>query len=140
MTISEPLSKTQTGRPSGHPLNPPKREKMIRLLVMYNLPDGADEAEFLEWRLGPHQQSNAALPQTLRTDFSRVVGAWPDGATPRFRFVTTLEWPDMAAFETAFYASDVQSGLFENIKRLGEHEYSICEILASSADIEARAA
>jgi len=113
---------------------------MIRLLVMYNLPDGADEGEFLDWRLGSHQQSNAALPLMLRTDFGRVVGAWPDGVAPRFRFVTTLDWPDMAAFESAFYESDVQSGLLQNIKRLGDHEYSICEILASSAAVEAHAA
>jgi len=110
---------------------------MIRLLVMYNLPDGADEAAFLDWRLGPHQRSNAALPLMLRTDFARVVKAWPDGAVPRFRFVTTLEWPDMAAFERAFYAPDVQAGLLENIKKLGDYEYSVCEILTTAKNIEA---
>ena len=111
---------------------------MIRLLVMYNLPAGADEAEFLDWRLGPHQRSNAALPSMLRTDFARVVGAWPDSAVPRFRFVTTIEWPDRAAFESAFYAPDVQAGLLENIKLLGDYEYSFAEILASSEDLEAQ--
>jgi len=109
---------------------------MIRLVVMYNLPEGADEDAFLEWRLGPHQQSNAALPRMLRTDFARVVGGWPDGAVPRFRFVTTLEWPDLAAFESAFYAPEVQAGLLENIKKLGDHEYAVTEILTRS-DIEA---
>jgi hypothetical protein len=111
---------------------------MIRLLVMYNLPDGADEAEFLDWRLGPHQRSNAGLPSMLRTDFARVVGAWPAGATPRFRFVTTIDWPDLAAFEAAFYAPDVQAGLLENLKRLGDHEYSVCEILTSATGAEAQ--
>ena len=37
----------------------------------------------------------------------------------------------MEAFQRAFYAPSVQAELRENIKRLGEHEYSICEILAS---------
>lgn len=108
---------------------------MIRLIVMYNLPDDADEAEYLAWRLGPHQQSNAALPLMRHTDFGRIVKGWPDGASPRFKYVTTLEWPDMAAFEQAFYAPDVQNELIENIKKLGEFEYSISEILTSTEDI-----
>ena len=85
---------------------------MIRLIVMYNLPDGASEGEFLEWRLGPHQTSNAALPQVLRTDFGRIVKGWPDGSKPRFRFVTTLEWPNLAAFDAAFYAPEVAVSAF----------------------------
>ena len=108
---------------------------MIRLIVMYNLPSDADETQFLDWRLGAHQQSNAALPQMLNTDFGRIVGAWPQDAVPRFRFVTTVEWPNMSAFEEAFYESDVQAGLRENIKKLGDFEYSISEILTSSNDI-----
>jgi hypothetical protein len=104
---------------------------LIRLVVMYNLSDGADEGAFLDWRLKHHQNANAALPGVLRTDFARVVKAWPDQAVPRFRFATILEWADMEAFQRAFYAPSVQAELRENIKRLGEHEYSICEILTS---------
>jgi hypothetical protein len=105
---------------------------MIRLVVMYNLPEGADETAFLDWRLNHHQDANAALHGVLRTDFARVVKAWPDQAVPRFRFATILEWPDMEAFERGFYAPGVQAELLENIKRLGDHEYSICEILTAS--------
>ncbi len=105
---------------------------MVRLIVMYNLPEAADEGAFLEWRLDHHQRANAALPGVLRTDFAKVVKAWPDGAKPRFRFVTILEWPDSQAFESAFYAPSVQSELLGNLERLGEFEYSICEILATS--------
>jgi hypothetical protein len=107
---------------------------MIRLIVMYNLPDGADEEEFLDWRLGPHQQYNTALPMMTRNDFGRVLKGWPEGAQPRFRFVTTVDWPDLASFEGAFYAADVQAGLRENIKRLGDYEYSVAEILASTGE------
>jgi hypothetical protein len=105
---------------------------LIRLVVMYNLPDDADEGAFLDWRLKHHQKTNAALQGVVRTDFARVVKAWPDHAVPRFRFATILEWPDMEAFQRGFYAPSVQAELRENIKRLGEHEYSICEILTSS--------
>lgn len=103
---------------------------------MYNLPEGADECVFLDWRLNHHQNTNAHLPGVLRTDFARIVRGWPDQAIPRYRFVTVLEWADKQAFERAFYADDVQIGLRENIKRLGDHEYSICEILASSANTQ----
>jgi len=109
-----------------------KSKKLIRLVVMYNLPEGADEAAFLDWRLNHHQDANSAIPGVLRTDFAKLVKAWPDQVIPRFRFATILEWPDMAAFEAAFYAPKLQAELLENIKRLGDHEYSICEILTSS--------
>jgi hypothetical protein len=99
---------------------------------MYNLPEGADEQAFLDWRLNHHQYTNAALPGVLRTDFARVLKAWPDQAVPRFRFATILEWRDREVFEHAFYAPSVRAELRENIKRLGEYEYSICEVLASS--------
>ena len=105
---------------------------MIRLVVMYNLPEGADESAFLDWRLNHHQASNSALAGVLRTDFAKVVKAWPEEVKPRFRFATILEWSNIVAFENAFYAPDVQMQLLENIKRLGEYEYSICEILTSS--------
>jgi len=105
---------------------------MIRLIVMYNLRAGADEAAFLDWRLNHHQSANAALPGVLRTDFAQVLEAWPDRAKARFRFVTTLEWLDRQAFERAFYAPNVQAALRENLERLGEFEYSICETLTST--------
>lgn len=108
---------------------------MIRVIVMYNLPDGADETDFLDWRLGAHQRHNTALPDVLRTDFARITGAWPSSVVPRFRFITTVEWPDLASFERAFYAADVQAGLLENIKKLGEYDYSISEIITSSNDV-----
>lgn len=108
---------------------------MIRLIVMYNLPDGADEKTFLDWRLGPHQASNASMPQVSRTDFARIIGGWPEQTTPRFRFVTVVEWPDHAAFEAAFYAPSLQTDLRANLNKLGDYEYSISEILPSSQEI-----
>ena len=109
---------------------------MVRLIVMYNLPQGADEDAFLQWRLNHHQRANAALPGVVRTDFAKVVQAWPAGAGPRFRFVTILEWPGRQEFENAFFAPRVQAELRQNLERLGEFEYSICEIQASSANGE----
>jgi len=45
---------------------------VIRLTVLYNLPPGSDEEEFLRWRLGEHQEANASMPGVLRTDFGQV--------------------------------------------------------------------
>lgn len=105
---------------------------MIRLLVMYNLAPGSDESAYLDWRLNDHQASNAAMPETLRTDFARIVGAWPPEAKPRFKFVTSAEWPTRAAFEAAFYEPTALKNLRENLKRLGEYEFTVTEILTSS--------
>ena len=52
---------------------------MVRLTVLYNLPEGADENAFLEWRLGEHQQENASMEGVIRTDFARIDEQWtPD--------------------------------------------------------------
>lgn len=45
---------------------------MIRLTLMYNLADHVNEDEFLEWRLGEHQEDNMSSPGVVRSDFSRV--------------------------------------------------------------------
>ena len=45
---------------------------MIRLTVLYNLPEGADQAEFIKWRLTEHQASNESISGVLSTDFARI--------------------------------------------------------------------
>jgi hypothetical protein len=108
---------------------------MIRLTVLYNLPAGANEEEYLEWRLGEHQQSNESQPGVLRTDFGRVDQVWnpddPQASTP-FRFMTIADWPDREAFEKAFFDPDFQRELKENLKKLADAQFLISEILASS--------
>lgn len=106
---------------------------MIRLTVLYNLPDGADEDEFLEWRLTDHQQDNQSMSGVLRTDFARVTDSWSHGDSPEYRFQTIAEWPDRETFEASFYADDVQAGLTENLKRLGDYTFLVSEVLTDSA-------
>ena len=105
---------------------------MVRLTVLYNLPPGADEAAFLEWRLNEHQRNNASRPGVLRTDFAVVESAWPRGAKPRHRFVTIAEWPDRESFEAAFYDPDALARFEENLKLLDDPVFLIGEVLASS--------
>ena len=105
---------------------------MIRLTVLYNLPEGADEAEFLRWRLGEHQQNNASRPGVLRTDFAVVESAWPRGAAPRHRFMTIAEYPDRETFEKSFYEPEAQARFQENLKKLDDPVFLMGEVLISN--------
>lgn len=105
---------------------------MTRLTVLYNLPPGADEAEYLNWRLTEHQASNASMPDVVHTDFGRIEGAWPKGQPAPYRFMTTADWPTREAFEAAFYAPELQEALRENLKKLADPVFLISEILATT--------
>ena len=102
---------------------------MIRLTVFYNLSPDADEEEFLKWRLTEHQDANLAIEGVVRTDFSRIDEAWPEGTDPPYRFMTTVDWPDMESFKKGFYDPEVQAGLEENLKMLSNPVFLIGEIL-----------
>jgi hypothetical protein len=104
---------------------------MIRLTVLYNLKPFVDEEEFLKWRLGAHQQSNAAMPGVLRTDFARIEGVWPDGAPVPYRFMTTADWPDMASFRAAFYEPQALAALEKNLEMLSDPIFLVSEILVN---------
>ena len=108
---------------------------MIRLTVLYNLPEGTDEAEFLRWRLGEHQQSNASMEGVIRTNFARVDERWtPDNwqAAPPHRFMTISEWEDRASFEKSFYDPKTQAKLLEDIKKIADPVFLISEILITT--------
>lgn len=104
---------------------------MIRLTVLYNLPEGSDEAEFLRWRLGEHQAANAAAPGVVRTDFALVTSALPGAAPARHRFMTIAEWPDRESFERAFYAPEAMAALEENLQKLADPVFMVSEVLTS---------
>ncbi len=107
---------------------------MIRLTVLYNLPEDTVEAEFLEWRLSEHQDAVESMPGVVRTDFARITERWPDGAMPEYRFQTTADWLNRESFESGFYDDAVQSDLRENLKRLGDYAFMVSEILVESGD------
>ncbi len=85
---------------------------MIRMTLLYNLPDTTDETEFLHWRLGEHQAENASMPGVIRTDFARIDEQWtldnPHAPAP-YRFMTTVEWADRESFEKNFYGESRES-------------------------------
>lgn len=103
---------------------------MIRLTILYNLPPGDDEEAFLQWRLGDdYRDTNMAIEGVVHADFGRVNDAWPEGAEAPYRFMTTIDWPDMASFERGFYDPQVQADLDEDLKRLADPVFLITEIL-----------
>ncbi len=105
---------------------------MIRLTVMYNLPQGTDEEEFLRWRLGEQQQANADAPGVLRTDFAIVESALQHLGPARHRFMTVAEWPDRETFERTFYAPEALAALEANLAKLADPVFLVSEVLASS--------
>lgn len=102
---------------------------MIRLTVLYNLAKGADEKSYLDWRLTEHQDSNKAMPGIIQTDFGLITESWPDNNAAKYRFMTTMDWPDRKSFEAGFYEEQVQVDLKENLKRLGEYTFMVSEII-----------
>ena len=107
---------------------------MIRLTVLYNLQPDVDEAQFLQWRLGEHQQENMASPGVIRSDFGLVQLDAMREAPPAYRFMTTADWPDMESFRAAFYAPEMQEGLKESLKMLKDPLFLVSEILVQEAN------
>lgn len=105
---------------------------MIRLTVMYNLPEGESEETFLEWRLSEHQENNESMSGVIHTDFARITESWPQGATPAYRFQTTAEWPDRESFDAGFNNADVQRSLKKNLERLGDYSFFVSDVLIES--------
>jgi hypothetical protein len=112
---------------------------LIRLTVLYNLPPGQDEEEFLEWRLGEHQSANMAIEGVTASQFHRML---EDGdAEPAYRFMTTVDWPDRESFERGFYNPQVQTDLKENLKKISDPLFLVSEcIVEERRDIKGRTA
>jgi len=104
---------------------------MIRLTVLYNLPGESDEEEYVAWRLSTHKDYLQSLPGVLHSDFARIADSWTNGATPTFRFQTTIDWPDRDSFDRDFFNDTVQANLRENLKKLGEYQFIVSEILSA---------
>lgn len=105
---------------------------MVKLTVLYNLPEGADHEEFLRWRTTEHQQQNASMPGVLKTDF--YVAEETAFGPPKYRYITEAYWADMESFEAAFFAPETQAQLQEDIKRLRDPVFLISREVISSGE------
>ena len=104
---------------------------MIRLTVLYKLKPEVNEEEFVKWRLTEHQTANTGIAGVIRTDFTRIDSAWPEEKDTPYRFMTTVDWPDMKSFETGFYDPDVQQGLEKNLEMLEDPVFVVGEVLVT---------
>jgi|OM-RGC.v1.029588726 hypothetical protein len=98
---------------------------MVKLTVMYNLPEGADHEAFLAWRTTEHQRSNASVPDVIRTDFY-VATRGLDGP-PRYKYVTEAWFETMEALEAAFLTGAARKKLDADVERIFEPVFIISE-------------
>jgi hypothetical protein len=114
---------------------------MVKLTVIYTLPEGADHEVFLKWRTTEHQKENMGIPGVIRSDFYAVQETYthktdvsPDRlqAEPlRYRYMTEAYWPDMESFTSAFFDSGYQKGLMDSLKRIADPLFLVSEEVLS---------
>ena len=98
---------------------------MVKLTVLYNLPDGADHESYLAWRTGEHQQANASAPHVLKTDF--YVATSTQLGEPKYRYITEAYFETMADLNASFFSEASQSKLQEDVKRIKDPVFLISE-------------
>ena len=107
---------------------------MIKLTVMYNLPEGADHDEFVRWRTTDHQEENMAIPGVSKSDFYAVKEAWKKDHLP-YRYITEVYWPDMDTFRKAFFDADYQKELAKSLERISDPLFLISEEVLSEETV-----
>jgi hypothetical protein len=104
---------------------------MVKLTVLYNLPPDMDPEEFVRWRTTTHQEENASMPGVIKTDFYIAVDE-PDGAPPRYRYITEAWWETMEELETAFYDAEVQAQLAKDGETFTDRLFLVSEEIVST--------
>jgi hypothetical protein len=114
---------------------------MIKVTVLYNLPPGKDEDEFVRWRTTTHHRSNISQPGVLKTDFYRIVGkpmVGPDQPATNgapYRFMTEAYWPDLAAFEAAWNDPQQQAELVPAVAKIADALFLVSEEVLSHSNV-----
>ena len=103
---------------------------MVKLTVMYNLPPDADHAEFIRWRTTEHQAANMTMPGLIKSDFYVIKEGWPGKKAP-YSYLTEAYFPDMDAFQKAFFESGFQARLTESLNRIADPIFLISEEVIS---------
>jgi hypothetical protein len=133
---------------------------MVKLTVMYTLPEGADPEAFLEWRTTEHQRENMGIPGVIKSDFYAVREIYTHGsegdkrihekesetgskaqeqtsedrlrAYPRiYRYITEAYWPDMESFRSAFFDSGYQKRLMDSLQKIANPLFLISKEVLS---------
>lgn len=110
---------------------------MIKVTVLYNLPPGTDEEEFLKWRTTTHHQANIARPGVVRSDFYRVIGMpmigpdRPASSTAPYRFITESYYPDLETFRASWEDPEEQARLVPAVAKIADALFLISEEIQS---------
>ncbi len=103
---------------------------MVKLSVLYNLPEGSDHEAFIRWRTGEHQAENAAAPHVLKTDFyqchATVLGE------PVFQYITEAYFASMEHLQASLLTDEALVKLKEDSKRGKDFIFLVSEELAST--------
>ena len=108
---------------------------MIKVTVLYNLPPGADEAEFVRWRTGEHHAANIARPGVVRAEFCRVLGTpavgpdRPASDDPPFRFITESWWSTYDSFVASWNDPAEQARLVPAVAKIADALFLVSEEL-----------
>ena len=105
---------------------------MVKLTVMYNLPERADHEEFIKWRTTEHQKENMETPGVIKSDFYVIKESWKLDKLP-YRYMTEMYWPDMESFKKAFFDPDYQKDLAEALKKISDPLFLISEEVLSES-------
>jgi hypothetical protein len=114
---------------------------MIKVTVLYNLPPGTDEDEFVRWRTTTHHQSNISQPGVLKTDFYRIIGKpmvgpeQPATNGAPYRFMTETYWPDLETFEAAWNDPESQADLVPAVAKIADPLFLISEEVQSHSNV-----
>jgi len=119
---------------------------MVKLTVIYTLPEGADHEAFLKWRTTEHQEENMEIPGVIKNDFYAVRNIYthanPSGPADqerlleeplRYRYMTEAYWPDMDSFRAAFFDSGYQAKLMESLKKITGPLFFVSEEVLSES-------
>jgi hypothetical protein len=99
---------------------------MVKVTVLYNLPPGTDEEEFVRWRMTTHHAANIARPDTICSDFYRVIGTagvgetHPASSRAPYRFITESYWESYEAFEAAWNNPGEQARLIPAFAKISD--------------------
>jgi hypothetical protein len=106
---------------------------MIKVTVLYNLPPGTDEEEFLRWRTTSHHAANVARPGVVRTDFYKVVGTplvgpeRPASDAAPYRFITESYYESLASFRASWEDPVEQARLVPAVAKIADALFLVSE-------------
>jgi hypothetical protein len=125
---------------------------MVKLTVIYTLPEGADHEAFLKWRTTEHQEENMGMPGVIRSDFYAIreiychtsIRSSDNGNQPSrdrleektllYRYITEAYWPDMKSFKAAFFESGYQEKLMKSLKKIADPMFLVSEEVLSAVN------